>query len=86
MRGETSDDRLLQEALGDRRVARALHFSLRDASLRARFTALREEGRTVEEAVEELRGPHLDAEGRPYYLSDERVRSIVYRKKSSGEE
>lgn len=80
MREEGGDDRLLQEALGDRRVARALHLALRDASLRARFAALREDGRTVEEAVEELQGPHRDADGQPYYLSDERVRSIVYHK------
>ena len=31
-------------------------------------------------AIERLRGPHLDASGRPYYLSDERVRGIVYEK------
>ena len=34
----------------------------------------------VAEAVDALRGPHHDADGQPYFLSDERVRAIVYRK------
>jgi hypothetical protein len=34
----------------------------------------------VDLAVEQLRGPHVDASGRPYYLSDERIRAIVYQK------
>lgn len=72
--------RELAEALADRRVARALHLALRDARLRARFRRLRAEGCPVESAVEALRGPHEDEEGRPYYLSEERVRAIVYRK------
>jgi hypothetical protein len=76
---ETSADEL-GEALADRRVARALHFALRDARLRKRFSALRDDGLTVDEAVERLRGPHRDAEGRPYYLSEERVRAVVYGK------
>lgn len=86
MRKEIDDKALLQEALGDNRVAVALHLALRDVSLRARFAALREEGRTVDEAVRALRGPHLDAEGRPYYLSEERVRTIVYQKGQGEEE
>jgi len=61
-------------------VARALHLALRDAGLRAAFEELRAEGLKVEEAVERLRGPHCDTDGRPYYLSEERVRGIVYRK------
>lgn len=71
---------LVVEALGDRRVQDALALALRDAGLRASFRALRERGVPVAEAVERLRGPHADADGRPYYLSEERVRSIVYQK------
>lgn len=70
----------LGAALADARVARALYLALRDVQLRARFEALRSEGRTVDEAVEQLLGPHLDADGQPYYLSEERVRGIVYGK------
>lgn len=70
----------LSEALADSRVARALHLALRDAELRAEFEALRASGLKVEEAVGRLRGPHHDGDGRPYYLSEERVRSIMYRK------
>lgn len=73
----------LRVALSDTRVATALHLALRDVQLRGRFDALREEGLTVAGAIEHLRGPHHDASGRPYYLSDERVRSIVYRKDQS---
>lgn len=71
---------ILHEALRDRRVTRALHLACRDARLRARFEALRDSGCSVEMAVAQLRRPHSDADGRPYYLSDERVRSIVYQK------
>jgi hypothetical protein len=74
------DTSILHEALRDRRVTRALLLACRDARLRAQFEALRASGLSVETAVEKLRGPHRDADGRPYYLSDERVRSIVYRK------
>ena len=76
---ETSTDEL-GAALADRRVARALHFALRDTRMRRRFAALRDGGLSVDEAVERLRGPHRDASGRPYYLSEERVRAVVYRK------
>ena len=76
---ETTADEL-GAALADRRVARALHFALRDTRMRRRFTALRNGGLSVDEAVERLRGPHRDASGRPYYLSEERVRAVVYRK------
>ena len=71
----------LRLALSDERVARALHTALRDVRMRGRFERLRSQGLSVEAAVEELRGPHLDACGRPYYLSAERVRGIVYRKR-----
>src|SRR5690606_39674479 len=71
----------LRRALADERVARALHTARRDVRVRARFEELRARGLSVEVAVEELRGPHLDACGRPYFLSAERVRGIVYRKR-----
>lgn len=74
------DAAALAEALGDARVARALRLALRDAELRRRFETLRRSGRTVEAAVAELLGPHVDDEGRPYFLSEERVRAVVYRK------
>jgi hypothetical protein len=74
------DTSILHEALTDERVVRALHMACRDARLRSRFETLRASGLSVEAAVELLRGPHRDADGRPYYLSDERIRSIVYRK------
>jgi hypothetical protein len=70
----------LRAALADARVAAALHLALRDVRLKARFASLRAEGLTVDAAVERLRGPHVDASSRPYYLSDERVRGIVYEK------
>jgi hypothetical protein len=70
----------LRLALADRRVARALHYALRDVRLRARFEALRRDGLTVDESVEQLQGPYIDTRGRPYYLSEERVRGIVYEK------
>ena len=73
----------LRLALSDERVARALHTALRDVRMRGRFERLRSQGLSVEAAVEELRGPHLDASGRPYYLSAERVRGIVYRKREA---
>jgi|SRR5690606_7657659 hypothetical protein len=76
----------LRLALADERVARALHTALRDVRVRARFDELRARGLSVEAAVEELRGPHLDACGRPYFLSVERVRGIVYRKRALARE
>ena len=79
------DAAALAEALGDARVARALRLALRDAEVRRRFEALRQRGRTVEAAVAELLGPYVDDEGRPYFLSEERVRGIVYRKRGRRE-
>ena len=70
----------LSEALGDARVAKALRLALRDAELRRRFEMLRQSGRTVEAAVAELLGPYKDDEGRPYFLSEERIRAVIYRK------
>ncbi len=74
----------LVEALDDARVAKALRLALRDARLRAQFAALRADGASVEDAVNALRGPHEDDEGRPYFLSEERVRAVVYRKGGAG--
>ncbi|WP_412068912.1 hypothetical protein [Rubrivirga sp. IMCC43871] len=69
-----------QAALGDRRVQRAVHLVVRDRRVRLRFAALRAEGASVAEAVDQLVGPYEDVDGRPYYLSEERVRAVVYRK------
>ena len=60
---------------------RRRYTSPRAALLRARFEALRAESLSVNETVEQLLGPHYDAAGQPYYLSDERVRATVYRKR-----
>jgi hypothetical protein len=62
------------------RVRRALHVTLRDDRLRERFVALRRDGLRVEDAVLVLTGPHEDERGAAYYLSEERVRAIVYQK------
>ena len=62
--------------LQDPRVVRALELALRDAAIRRRFRALRRGdhgGRVqVNEAVARL----VEA----FYLSEERIRAIVYRK------
>jgi hypothetical protein len=70
----------LQQALSDVRVTRAMHLALRDARIVAHFRELRGQGFKVESAIEKLRGPHVDADGQPYFLSDERIRTIVYQK------
>jgi hypothetical protein len=70
----------LRRALEAPRVVAALHQTLRDLGLRGAFRRLRGEGHSVSAAVNALRGPHHDVEGRPYFLSTERVRSIVYEK------
>ncbi|WP_412061798.1 hypothetical protein [Rubrivirga sp. IMCC45206] len=70
----------VQAALDDRRVQRAVHLVVRDRRVRLRFAALRAEGANVAKAVEALLGPYQDVDGRPYYLSEERVRAVVYRK------
>ena len=64
------------EALHDARVIQALERALRDAELRRCFRELRQWGLSSQEAVAELAG-------RPWggiYLSEERIRTIVYRK------
>ena len=76
--------REVRRALDDRAVRRAVWRAVRDDRLRAAFARLRSDGLTVEGAVERLRGPHADEHGRPYFLSDERVRAIVYRKGDAG--
>lgn len=70
----------VRRALDDHAVRRAVWRAVRDERLRAAFLRLRGDGLTVEAAVEQLRGPHTDEHGRAYYLSDERVRAVVYRK------
>ena len=70
----------VQAALEDRRVRRAVHLVVRDRRMRAAFDRLRDDGVSVREAVERLTGPHEDSNGQPYYLSEERVRAVVYRK------
>ena len=61
----------LIEALRDGRVLNALVIALRDAQIRRRFLQLRRE-MTVAETVERL--------ANEFHLSEERVRTIVYRK------
>ena len=75
----------LRDALRDERVGRTLHLALRDARLRRQFGELRQSGQTVEQAVLALTGPYEDGEGQPSYLSEERVRGIVYRKRQRRE-
>ncbi len=60
------------EALHGARVIRTLELALRDARIRRRFRQLRRE-MTVIDACEMLAGE--------FYLSPERVKSIVYRKR-----
>ena len=59
------------EALHDVRVIRALELALRDARIRRRFQRLRKD-MTVMDACEAL--------AEEFYLSPERVKSIVYQK------
>ena len=59
----------IMEALHDVRVIRALELALRDARIRRRFRQLRKE-MTVMDACEIL--------AEEFYLSTERVKSIVY--------
>ncbi len=59
------------EALQDVRVIRALELALRNARIRRRFRQLRRE-MTVMDACEAL--------AEEFYLSPERVKSIVYQK------
>ena len=72
--------REVREALRHPRVRRALHVTVRDMEMRQRFAELRAGGQKVDDAVEVLTGPYEDEAGQRYYLSEERVRTIVYRK------
>ena len=65
----------------DRAVARAVWRAVRDERMRVAFAERRLAGVRADEVIEALCGPHVDEVGRQYYLSDERVRSIVYRKR-----
>lgn len=69
--------------LAERAVRRAVLLAVRDARIRAAFV-----GRpgSAEARIEALTGPHLDVDGRPYYLSTERVRGIIYGKRRRGRE
>ncbi|MEM6783581.1 MAG: hypothetical protein AAF624_07590 [Bacteroidota bacterium] len=71
---------MFADALADPRVVRAVRLASRDAWMRAHFIRLRASGLKVEQAVARLLGPYDDDRGQPYYLSEERVRAIVYRK------
>ncbi len=72
--------REVREALRHPRVRRALHVTVRDDRMRQRFAELRGAGQKVEDAVIALTGPYEDERGGRYFLSEERVRTIVYRK------
>lgn len=72
--------REVREALRHPRVRRALHVTVRDERMRRRFSELRAGGLRVDDAVERLTGPYEDEAGQRYFLSEERVRTIVYRK------
>ncbi len=74
----------VRRALREPSVRRAVARAVRDARLRVAFAALRADGQNVETAIETLCGPHADIDGRPYYLSVSRVRSIVYPTPSPG--
>jgi hypothetical protein len=72
--------REVREALRHPRVRRALHVTVRDEQMRRRFAELRGGGLRVDDAVASLTGPYEDEAGQRYFLSEERVRTIVYRK------
>lgn len=69
--------RAIIRALDDERVIRALEMAVRDDQIRRRFRLLRQSGVTVSAAVEQL----ADAE----CLSEEHIRTIVYRKGKAAE-
>lgn len=72
--------REIRFALGDPAVVRAVWRAVRDVRLRAAFRTARERGEGAEAVIEALCGPHVDEQGRTYFLSEESVRRIVYRK------
>ena len=69
-----------QRALDAAPVRRALHLAVRNERMRRAFAQLRGAGVPVEEAVGQLLGPYTDAEGQAYFLGEEAVRKVVYRK------
>lgn len=73
----------VREALRHPRVRRALHVTVRDTEMRRRFAELRGMGQKVDDTVVALTGPYEDEAGQRYFLSEERVRTIVYRKGQS---
>ncbi len=68
---EQNEQRDFIEAMGDPRVWRALHMASRDVSIRRRFEMLRSRMTGVEALL-------LISE--EFHLSEDRVRSIIYRK------
>lgn len=64
------------EALHDPRVVAALERALRDAEIRRCFRELRQWGAGAQEAFAQL----ADRPWSGMYLSEERIRAIVYRK------
>lgn len=69
---------LVIEALQDHRVLRSLELALRDREILQGFRRLRGEGRRVHEAVLSL--------AEQFCLSEERIRTIVYRKDGRDED
>ncbi len=67
----------VHRALADRTVRRAVWRAVHDERLRDAFDNLRGDGISARDAIDRLVGPHRDADGRVYYLSDERVRALV---------
>jgi hypothetical protein len=70
-------------ALYEPRVQRALHLVLRDRAMTRAFDEARLLGLPLDDTIEVLRGPYVMPGSGVYYLSTERVRSIVYRKDAS---
>ena len=73
----------IQRALDAPGVRRALHLAVRNDRMRRAFAQLRGSGVPVEKAVGQLLGPYTDADGQTYFLGEEAVRKVVYRKRRS---
>ena len=73
----------VERALGHRAVLREVQRVVRDERVRATFARMRGAGVPVVDALSALTGPHLDVDGRPYFLSDARIRAIVYPRRTS---
>ncbi|MDX1418319.1 MAG: hypothetical protein R3181_00010 [Rubricoccaceae bacterium] len=76
----------VREALEDARVVAAVQLALRDERVGRGYARLRSAGVSHARAVSALRGPWLDADGRAYYLSLSRVKSIItaWRRRGDG--